>query len=95
METIHVFRQQMSSRELQTLKQLVLYVLNRKTIMLKSHFYSSFQIAVLTSALDTAAVFPNSALVLICFNKGLQQEFDLIRLVLQPSLILLQHISNI
>jgi hypothetical protein len=49
---------------------------------------------VLTSALDTAAVFPNSALVLIWFNKGLQQEFDLIRLVLQPSLILLQHISN-
>jgi hypothetical protein len=95
METIHVFRQQMSSRELQTLKQLVLYVLNRKTIMLKSHFYSSFfQIAVLTSALDTAAVFPNSALVLILI-KGLQQEFDLIRLVLQPSLILLQHISNI
>jgi hypothetical protein len=70
METIHVFRQQMSSCELQTLKQLVQYVLNRKTIMLKSHFYSSsFQIAVLTSALDTAAVFPNSALVLIWFNK--------------------------
>jgi hypothetical protein len=80
METIHVFRQQMSSRELQTLKQLVPYVLNRKTIMLKSHFYSSFfQIAVLTSALDTAAVFPNSALVLIWFNKRLQQEFDLIQ----------------
>jgi hypothetical protein len=36
METIHVFRQQMSSRELQTLKQLVQYVLNRKTIMLKA-----------------------------------------------------------
>jgi hypothetical protein len=53
--------------------------------MLKSHFYFSFfQIAVLTSALDTAAVFPNSALVLIWFNKRLQQEFDLIRLVLQP-----------
>jgi hypothetical protein len=57
METIHVFRQQMSSRELQTLKQLVPVRTKSKTIMLKSHFYSSsFQIAVLTSALDTAAV---------------------------------------
>jgi hypothetical protein len=68
METLHVFRQQMFFRHIKCSNACPV-LLNQKTIMLKSHFYSSFFPDSSSYICFEAAVFPNSALFLIWFNR--------------------------